>query len=50
MDRREDHMKMSFEYFQIQKQMTQTVRAEEVDKIKWGHLSSFFVPFLNYGP
>ena len=27
--------------------MTQTVRAEKVDKIKWGHLSSFYVPFLN---
>ena len=50
MDRREDHMKMSFEYFQIQKQVTQTVRAEKkVHKIKWGHLSGFYVPFLNYG-
>ena len=29
--------------------MTQTVRAEKVDKIKLGHLSSFYVSFLNYG-
>ena len=27
-----DHMKMNFEYFQIQKLMLQTVRAEKVDE------------------
>ena len=33
-------MKMNFDYFQMQKWMVQ----------KWGHLSSFHVSFLNYGP
>ena len=28
----EDHMKMSFDYFQIQKWMLQTVRVEKVDE------------------
>ena len=32
MDQREDHMKMNFDYFQIQKWMLQTVRAEKVDE------------------
>ena len=41
-----DHMKMNFDYFQIQKWMLQTV--EKVDE-KWGLLSSFQVSFLSYG-
>ena len=32
MDRRGDHMKMNFEYSQIQKWMLQIVRAEKVDE------------------
>ena len=32
MDQMGDHVKMSFEYFQIQKWMLQTVRAENVDE------------------
>ena len=32
MDQRGDHMKMNFDYFQIQKWMLQTVRAEKVDE------------------
>ena len=35
MNQRGDHMKMNFEYFQIQKWMLQTVRAEKLDKINW---------------
>ena len=35
MNQRGDHMKMNFEYFQIQKWMLQTVRAEKVDEINW---------------
>ena len=29
--------------------MLQTVRVENVDEKKWGHLSSFHLPFLSYG-
>ena len=43
------HMKINFEYFQIQKWMLQTVRGEKIDE-KRSHLSSFHVPFLSYGP
>ena len=32
MDQRGDHMKMNFEYFQIQKWILQTVRSEKVDE------------------
>ena len=32
MDQRGDHMKMNFDYFQIQKWMLQTVRVEKVDE------------------
>ena len=32
MDQRADHMKMTFEYFQIQKWILQTVRPEKVDE------------------
>ena len=32
MDQRGNHMKMNFDYFQIQKWMLQTVRAEKVDE------------------
>ena len=32
MDQRGDHMKMNFDYFQIQKWMLQTVRAGKVDE------------------
>ena len=49
MDQRRDHMKMNFEYFQIQEWMLQTVKAGKVDK-KWGHLPSLHIPFLRYGP
>ena len=49
MDQREDHMKMKFNYFQIQKWMLQTVKEEKVDE-KCGHLSSFHVSFLSYCP
>ena len=34
MDQTGDHMKMNFDYFQIQKWMLQTVRAEKVDDKK----------------
>ena len=50
MDQRGDRMKMNFDYFQIQKWMLQTVWKEKVDDKKWGHLSSFHVFFLSYGP
>ena len=30
--------------------MLQTVRAEKIGEKKWGHLSSFHVSFLSYGP
>ena len=49
MDQREDHIKINFEYFQIQKWMLQTVRAEKV-YLKNGPLSGFYIPFLSYGP
>ena len=42
-------MKVNFDYFQIQKLMLQTVRAEKVDEKKLGHLSSFYVCFLSFG-
>ena len=32
MDQRGEHMKMNFDYFQIQKRMLQTVRAEKADE------------------
>ena len=32
MEQRGDHMKMNFEYFQIQKWILQTVRSEKVDE------------------
>ena len=32
MDQRGDHIKINFDYFQIQKWMLQTVRAEKVDE------------------
>ena len=48
MDQRGDHMKTNIEYFQIQKWMLQTARAEKVDE-KMGYLSSFHVLFLSYG-
>ena len=43
-----DPMKMNFDIFQMQKWISQTVRAQKVDK-KWGHLSSFLFLFLSYG-
>ena len=49
MDERGDHMKMIFDYFQIQKWMLQTVQVEKVDEKK-DHLSSVHVSFLSYGP
>ena len=49
MDQDGDHIKMSFEYFRIQKLKTQGFRSEKVDE-KRGHLSSFHVLFLSYGP
>ena len=45
MDQRGDHMKMNFDIFQIQKLISQTVRAQKVDE-KWGHLSRFLFPVL----
>ena len=45
-----DHMNMSFEYFQIEKWMLKTARAEKVDEKKWSHLFSLHAPFLTYGP
>ena len=42
------HMKMNFDYFQIQKRMLQTVKLENVDE-KWDNLPSFHVCFLSYG-
>ena len=41
-------MKMNFEYFQIQKSMLQTVRAEKADE-KNGVVFSFYVPFSSHG-
>ena len=41
---------MKFDCFQIQKRILQTVGVEEKDEKKWGHLFSFHVPFLSYGP
>ena len=35
MDQTGDHMKMNFEYFEIQKWMLQTVKAEKVDEKMW---------------
>ena len=32
MDQREGHMKINFEYFQIQKSVLQTVRSEKLDE------------------
>ena len=32
MDQTGDHIKVSFEYFKIQKRMLQTIRAEKVDE------------------
>ena len=32
MDQREDHMKMNFDYFEIQKWVLKTVRAEKLDE------------------
>ena len=49
MDQSEDRMKMNFEYFQIQKWMLQTERAEKISEKKSDHLSSFHVPFLSHG-
>ena len=49
MDQSEDHMKMNFDYFQLQKWMRETVRPEKVDE-KRGHLFDFHVSFLIYGP
>ena len=49
MDQRVDQMEMNFDFFQIQKWMLQTIRAEKL-VTKWGHLPSFHVPFLSYGP
>ena len=43
-----DHMKMNFEYLQIQKWLLQNGRAEKEDEKKWGHLSRFHVFFLSY--
>ena len=43
--RQEDHMKMNFEYFQIQKWILQTVRVEKVDE-----KNSFHIFFVIYGP
>ena len=48
MDQGADHIKMNLDYFQIQKWILQTVRAEKVDE-KICHLSSFHVSFLSYG-
>ena len=50
MDQKWDHMKMILEYFHIQNsEMNITNRSEKVDEKKWGHLSSFHVPFMSYG-
>ena len=42
-------MKMNFHYFQIQNSISQTDKAEKVDKER-GHLSSFHVSILSCGP
>ena len=44
MERKGDHIKMNFDYFQIQKWMWQIVSRKSRWK-KWGHLSSFHVSF-----
>ena len=41
---------MNFEYFEIQKCMSQTVRVEKSKWKKWGRQSNFHVPFKSYGP
>ena len=52
MDQMGDHIKMNFEYFQIQKWMLQTVRAEKIDEKNWVicHYTYFHVSFFSYGP
>ena len=50
MDQRGDPMRNDFDNFQIQKWALQTVRAQKVNKKKWGLLSSLFFSFLNYCP
>ena len=50
MEQSRDHMKITFDYFQIEKWiLEQIVRAEKLDEKK-GYLSSFHVSFLSYGP
>ena len=49
LNQRGDHMKTNFYYFQIQKPMSHTSRAEKVAE-KMGHLSGFHVSLLSYGP
>ena len=49
-DQRGDPMKTNFDIFQIQKWISQTVRAPKVDRKKSGPLSSFFFSFLSYHP
>ena len=47
MDQRGDHMKMNFDYLQIQKGMLQTVRVEKVDE-KNGVICLVTVSFQSY--
>ena len=43
MDLRGDHMKINFDYFQLQKRMLQTVKAEKLDE-KNGVICLVFMP------
>ena len=40
---------INFENFQIQKSMLKHLKRKKY-MIKWGHLSSFIISFLSYGP
>ena len=44
MDQRGDHMKMNFDYIQMQKWMLQTVKAEKVDEKNWVICLVFMFP------
>ena len=48
MDQKGEHTKMIFDYFQIQKWMSQTDWKKQMEKL--GQLSSFYVSFLSFGP
>ena len=50
MDKQGEHMETNVDYFHIQKWMLQTIWTEKSWWKKWGHLFSFYVSLLSYGP